>query len=125
MAQMQFKLRMPEPLREAVEQSAKRSGNSLNTEIVQRLEQSFRQDRQFGDQQLSRLAFGVAANFAVAVQEDDDWTADPVAYTRGATAAIRELIRGVPGSTGDPGRKLAVQAIISQLLTILAQESEK
>lgn len=37
----QFKLRMPEPLREAVEQSAKRSGNSINTEIVQRLGQSF------------------------------------------------------------------------------------
>jgi hypothetical protein len=115
---------MPEPLREAVERSAKRSGNSLNTEIVQRLERSVLQDQQFGHPDLSRLAFGVAANFSVAVQ-DDDWTGDPVAYTRGATAAVRELIRRVPGSTGDPDRKLAVQAIISQLLTILAQESEK
>jgi hypothetical protein len=88
---------------------------------VQRLEQSARQDRQFGDQQLSRLAFGVAANFAVAAQ-DGDWGADPVAYSRGATAAIRELIRRVPGTADDPDRQLAVQAIISQLLATLAQE---
>jgi hypothetical protein len=40
----QFKLRLPEPLRERLEESIKESGNSLNTEIVQRLGLSFRFD---------------------------------------------------------------------------------
>src|SRR5688572_5210632 len=58
MAQMQFKLRMPDPLRAAIEESARRGGTSLNNEIVKRLELSFRQEEQVGGpevQELTRL----------------------------------------------------------------------
>jgi hypothetical protein len=120
MAQMQFKLRMPEPLREAVEESAKRSGNSLNTEIVQRLEQSVRQDRQFGDSELSRLAFTLAAYFAVATQ-GEDWRNAPIVYAKGATAVFAELIRGMPSGAD---KKLAIEGIVGSLLTLLAQAKE-
>jgi Arc-like DNA binding domain len=41
----QFKLRLPDQLREQLEESIKRSGNSLNTEIVWRLGQSFLMDQ--------------------------------------------------------------------------------
>jgi CHAD domain-containing protein len=44
MAQVAFKLRLPEQLRERLEDSCKESGNSLNTEIVRRLGQSFDMD---------------------------------------------------------------------------------
>jgi hypothetical protein len=121
MAQMQFKLRMPEPLREAVEQSAKRSGNSLNTEIVHRLERSVRQDQQFGDPDLSRMAFTLAAYFAVAVQ-GENWRSDPLAYAKGATAVFAELIRGVPDG---PERNLAIEGMVGRMLTVLAQEKEE
>ena len=121
MAQMQFKLRMPEPLREAVEASAKRSGNSLNTEIVQRLERSVRQEQQFSDPELSRMTFNLAAHFTVAVQ-DENWRGDPIAYAKGATAVFAEVIRGVPDS---PERKLAIEGMVSGLLTMLAQAKEQ
>jgi len=41
----QFKLRLPEALRTQLEKSAEESGNSLNTEIIQRLGQSFMMDK--------------------------------------------------------------------------------
>jgi Arc-like DNA binding domain len=120
----QFKLRMPEPLRAAIDESVRRSGNSLNTEIVQRLEKSVRQDQQFGDEDLSRLTFSLAARFAVAVQ-GENWREDPIAYTKGAIAVFDELLRAVPQG---PNRNLAIEAIVSGLLTKLAQtrmESKK
>jgi Arc-like DNA binding domain len=42
------KTRMREPLRAAMERSAKQRGVSMNAEIVSRLEQSLRQEAEFG-----------------------------------------------------------------------------
>jgi predicted transcriptional regulator len=41
----QFKLRLPEKLKAQLEESAKESGNSLNSEIIWRLGQSFQMDK--------------------------------------------------------------------------------
>jgi hypothetical protein len=40
----QLKLRLPEPLRKKIEASAKAAERSMNTEIIKRLEDSYRKD---------------------------------------------------------------------------------
>jgi hypothetical protein len=117
----QFKLRLPEPLRAELEESKRRSGNSLNTEIVQRLDRSVRLDQALGSREMARLSFTMAAAFAVNTQ-GEDWSADPVAYAKGAGAVISALIRGVPAG-GD--QRLARQAIISTVMSLLAQDEEQ
>jgi Arc-like DNA binding domain len=116
-----LKVRMKEPLRAALEGAAKERGVSMNAEVVRRIEQSFRQDQQFGDPELSRLAFTLAAYFAIATQ-GEDWRSDPIVYAKGATAVFAELIRSVPSG---PERRLAINGIVSHLLTQLAQAQEQ
>jgi hypothetical protein len=45
MAQVAFKLRLPEALKAKLEEATKESGNSLNSEIIMRLGQSFQMDQ--------------------------------------------------------------------------------
>ena len=45
--QVEFKLRVPERLRDRLAKAASDAGTSMNTEIVRRLENSFRVDEVF------------------------------------------------------------------------------
>jgi hypothetical protein len=117
----QFKLRMPEPLRAAIEESARRSGSSLNTEIVQRLDRSVRQDQAYGHPEMAGLAFTMAASFAVATQ-GEDWSSDPIAYAKGVAAVLDALIRGMPAG---PDKALAIEGIVGRLFSLMAQAKEE
>lgn len=46
----QFKLRMPQGLKDDLEKAVENSGRTLNAEIVWRLEHTFKQDRQWEEQ---------------------------------------------------------------------------
>jgi hypothetical protein len=107
-----FKLRMSAPLRAELDESAERSGNSLNSEIVQRLGQSLARDRALGSPEMAKLTFEVTVAFASAVA-GDDWRSDRGAYARGVTAALDTLIRNMPGGID----ATTAHGIISGLLT--------
>ena len=64
------------------------------------------------------MMFMMVAAFARETQ-DKDWITDPVAYAAGATAVIGTLIRSAPLG---PNRRMAVQSIVSSLLTLLAND---
>jgi Arc-like DNA binding domain len=121
MAQQQFKLRMPEPLRAALEESRRRSGSSLNTEIVQRLDRGLHQEAVLGSPEMARQAFLMAASFANATHTKD-WTTDPIAYADGVASVLDALLRDIPAG---PEKRLAVEAIVMRLMTRLAQEKEQ
>jgi Arc-like DNA binding domain len=49
--QQAFKLRLPASLRAKIEESAEREGHSINSEIIRRLELSFRVDQMYEELQ--------------------------------------------------------------------------
>ena len=77
-----FQLRMPDQLREEVEQAAKRGSTSLNGEIVERLEGTFRQEAQVGGPAMLGItnlmagAFLRGGQFAAAASGHPEWTVD-------------------------------------------------
>jgi hypothetical protein len=97
-----FKLRMPDELREAVEQSAEQSGKSLNSEIVDRLQSTFRQEAQVGGPVMLGItnlmagAFLRGGHFAAAASGHPEWTveqwlADPFCH-RAACLAVGQAL---------------------------------
>jgi TraY domain len=114
-------MRTTRETRERLEAAAIASGRSLVQEVEFRLERSFVQENALGGPEMMRLAFQMAAAFAVETQ-GEDWAADLAAYARGTTAVIRALIRGVPAGSD---QRLARQAIVSSLLTLMAQDEEQ
>jgi len=117
---VQVGLRIKEALRAELEAKADENGMSLNAEITARLQRSLQHDRAFGDPKLAKLGFTMISVFAVTA--GDEWPSDQVAYARGAAAVVDALIRAMPPG---PDEALAKEAIISRLLTLLAQSREK
>ena len=116
MPQNQFRLRMPEPVRDGIEQAAQRSGQSINSEIVQRLDRSLHQERIYGSREMADLAITMAATFIVDTQ-GKDWTTDQHAYGLGVAGVLDALLRRVPPG---PDRWVTIEGIVSRLLTVLA-----
>ena len=75
----------------------------------------------FGGPDMARMVFTLAAHFAVAT-DGEDWRSDPIAYSRGVAGLLDVLIRDMPAG---PDKRLAIEAIVSQLLTRLAQAREQ
>jgi hypothetical protein len=111
-------MRTTKETRDRLEAAAIASGRSLVQEVEARLEMSFQQEAALGGPEMARLAFRMAASFAVAAG-DSGWTADSVKYGKGVAAVVDVLLRGIP--TG-PERWLAVEAIAGRVLTRLEQE---
>ena len=95
----QVGLRVPEDLRERVENAAKVSGRSLNAEILERLEQSFQTEERFGGPILIHLIATIAlvmrntgqmcAHFETGeIMTSDRWLDMPFPYERAKGAVI-------------------------------------
>jgi hypothetical protein len=114
-------MRTTKETRDKLEAAAVASGRSLVQEVEARLERSFQQEAALGTPELARLAFQMAANFAVATGGTSAWTTDLAVYVNGVDAVIGTLLRELPNGT-DKG--LALEAIASRVLSRLAQEKE-
>ena len=119
----QVGLRVPEELREKVENAAKVSGRSLNAEILERLEQSFRTEERFGGPILIHLIETIAlvmrntgqtaAHFETnEIMTSDRWLDMPFPYERakGAVIAFLESFRP-PGKIVVPKQSAAEAAL--------------
>ena len=118
---MQTGLRLKEQLRARLEEAARDHGVSLNAEIVARLGDALHQETMFGGPDMAGMVFTLAAHFAVAT-DGEDWRSDPITYSRGVAGLLDVLIRDMPAG---PDKRLAIEAIVSQLLTRLAQAREQ
>lgn len=94
---VQLKLRFREATRAKIEAAAKASGNSLNAEIVSRLERSLNQDAQAGGSQNQRL-FNRLADAIDQIQNltGKTWTADPATYVAVRRALWHEMSEVAP-----------------------------
>ncbi len=101
-AVVQLKTRMREPLRARLEASAKERGVSLNTELVDRLEQSFTKENSFGGPQIANMARLMAAAFLRGGQRGaralghpkwkvDQWIFDIACYESAVAAVVDAL----------------------------------
>jgi Arc-like DNA binding domain len=111
-------MRTTKETRDRLEAAAIASGRSLVQEVEARLERSFHQETALGGPEMARVAFLMAASFAVAVG-DSRWTDDPLKFGNGVAAVLDALLRGFPQG---PEKKLAIEAIASRVLTRLEQE---
>jgi hypothetical protein len=104
---VQFKTRMREPLRARLASAARRRGVTLNTEIVDRLEQSFAKEEAFGGAEILNMARLMAAAFvrgghhAAYAQNRPKWTSadwlnDPDCYQAAARAVSKALAAAKP-----------------------------
>jgi hypothetical protein len=114
-------MRTTKATRDRLEAAVATSGRSLVQEVEARLEQSFHQETVLGSPEMARLAFTMAASFAVATH-GENWSSDPIAYSKGVAAVLDALIRDMPAG---PDKALAIEAIVSRLLTRLAQAKEQ
>ena len=114
-----MKIRLREPLRARLESAAKRSGTSLNKELVARLEQSFTKDAAFGGSDIRHMAMLMASAFALngsrkAEEKSlDRWTGDPESYLAGMLGVIDALMTAAPR----PLTKLEIAALGSRVMT--------
>lgn len=108
---VQLKLRFAERLRARLEKAASKTNDSLNTEIVRRLERSFAEEdviaEALGGHELRHLALSFASTFAdggksaARAAGHDDWTArdwiqDQDCYRIGIVRAMMNLIEAMP-----------------------------
>jgi Arc-like DNA binding domain len=114
-------MRTTRETRERLEAAAAANGRSLAQEVEARLERSFQQEAVLGTPEMARLAFQMAASFAVATGGTSAWTTDPAEYVNGVDAVFRALLEQFPKG---PDKKLAIEAIASCVLTRLAREKE-
>jgi hypothetical protein len=123
-ALVQLKIRMREPLRTRLEHAASVRGESINAEVIGRVEYTF--DRSdllvevlslaFGSQRLAGLL--IMLGFAMhdqgrRISGKSDWTSDSVAYDAAVLAAMRLLDFGRPdGSRASAlDRNVAAQGV--------------
>lgn len=134
---VQLKLRMKEPLRAAVEKSAKKRGVSLNTELVDRIERSFEQDRHLdqalGGPEMRRTAelmisaFGHNGNLMAAALGHPEWTAaewmaDESCYRAAVLGVVEALLVARPNAGWDrPQVGREVEAVKGRILTWLVR----
>jgi hypothetical protein len=90
------------------------------------IERAFAQEAAFGGAEMTRLVYLMASSFAVAGERDavgkPDWLTDPITYSNGVSAVLDALLIGLPNG---PGKALALEAIVSRLLSRLAQAKEQ
>ena len=113
---VQLKLRFSERLRARLEKAASKNDDSLNTEIIRRLERSFSNEdiiaEALGGPELRHLTLSAAASFADGCKRaaeglgQDDWTAkdwvkDQRCYRAGIVRVIMNMIEAMP----DPSRE--------------------
>ena len=119
----QVGLRVPEDLRERVENAAKVSGRSLNAEILERLEQSFRTEERFGGPILSHIVECIANVMNVngqraadtetgEIMASDLWLNMPYPYdqSKGAVIAFLENFKP-PGKIVVPNKRSLAEAV--------------
>ena len=103
---VQLKIRVKEPLREQIEQSARERGLSLSAEIVDRLEKSFERQMSiqdiFGSNQVFEIMKIIASTMNVigrtayyqgnrVLDANSLWLSDPHAYNEAFEAAVTVL----------------------------------
>ena len=108
---VQLKLRFSERLRARLEKAAAKTDNSLNTEIIRRLERSFAEEdviaEALGGHELRHLALSFASSFADGCKStarasghDEwiarDWIQDQDCYRIGIVRAMMNLIEAMP-----------------------------
>jgi hypothetical protein len=112
-AVVQLKARMREPIRAQLEGSAKRRGVSLNTELVDRLEQSFAREDAFGGPEIANMARLMAAAFLRGGQggahargrpksKASQWIYDPFCYAAATAAVVDALNAMQPVQSNQP-----------------------
>jgi hypothetical protein len=97
----QLKWRTKEPLRAAIEQSAKKRGLSINQEITRRIEASFVEERRvdeafgnseiFGIMKIAATAFVEAGRLAAHSVSAKNFVENPFAYNHAVIAAAKVL----------------------------------
>jgi hypothetical protein len=111
-------IRMRDELKSKVEQNAAAHQRSISEEIETRLVSSFAEEVGFGGPEMRQMAYLMASSFAVAAGPNARIT-DPIAYSNGAAGVLRALLVRFPDGED---RALAVEALASRLLSLLAQE---
>lgn len=126
-------LRVKEPMRAALDRSAKKRGISLNAEIVDRLERSLHEDQNLSGPKAARIAHMMSSMFGYTgsveararfghAWNDDRWVDDPDCYTRAAAGVVSTLASMVPG---DHRKELVrfLEAVVCQIddLRLLAE----
>jgi hypothetical protein len=117
---------MPESLRSAIEESARRSARSINSEIVQRLESSFSREVAFGGPRTARYVYLMASSFALSGQRsagttDESWLDTEGAFLSAVTGVFDALMRD--RSLEDAA--LVLQALIGRHATREVWEKSK
>jgi hypothetical protein len=105
---VQVKLRMPEPVRAAIESAATRHGVSMNTEAVTRLEASFAADTDVA--QLGRalaLVMDTAGRAAARMKGDDSWMTDRWCFAQACSAA-HTLLGGLLPPDGSEAPEITI-----------------
>ena len=110
---VQVKARMREPLRARLEAAAKRRRVSINSELVDRLEQSFAKDEAFGGFTIANMARLMAAAFLRGGQHAADadhphwrpahWISNSDCYDAAVKAVVRALKSMRPINLPPPG----------------------
>lgn len=128
----QFKLRIRQPLRAALEQAANRCGVSMNAEIARRLEATFTEERAFGGAEVARLVHMIGASFAhrgaLAARasgrkdwQSDAWVQDPDCYREAMMAAVETILSAHP-RISESEMPLLLEGLKSRILTRLANK---
>ncbi len=116
----QVPLRIPEALRARIEKAAKETGQSMNAEIIDRLEKSFGSEDRLGGPRLVELLEAMASAMKItgqtaALAESDkvmnqgQWLRLPYAFDQAAQAAAAVLEQHRP-----PGERDVPQLIIDE-----------
>ena len=123
-AKAQLKLRLPEPLRAALEAAAAARGVSMNTEAVARLQQTFSEDQAFGGAEMRRLVYLMAANFSTGARGRaggrPGWVDDPDGYRAGMMAVVNALLLGLPDAA-EREMLLELEGVKGRVLSHFAQ----
>jgi Arc-like DNA binding domain len=111
-------LRVTEDLRDQLGAAASAAGRSMAQEIEFRLEQSLSDDRSFGGPALARIAFLMAAEFAIHQPNVED----PIEFRSAMNRVIAGLLDIAPGDPMEHA-KWTIEAIKSHVLTRRAQKA--
>jgi Arc-like DNA binding domain len=95
---VQLKLRFPESLRRRLERAAAPKNESMNAEIVHRLEESFRTEDLYGGPQISALFRVLASHIAFAKANVDarDWAKNDRVRDEIAQVVADLLVKNLP-----------------------------
>jgi len=119
-------LKVTPEIKQRLDEEARKHGRTQSQQAELMIERAFAQEAAFGGAEMTRLVYLMASSFAVAGQRDavgkPDWLTDPITYSNGVSAVLDALLIGLPNG---PGKALALDAIVSRLLSRLAQAKEQ